>query len=116
VILARLSLATLVAVTAAGCGLIYTDVHVPRAYRSATPSDVKAEPSDQTVSGQACYQSVLYLVAWGDASYAAATEKALGGDTTRTLYDVKADVKATSVVLGLYARVCTIVTGKVGHP
>jgi hypothetical protein len=100
----------------AGCGLLYTNVHAPRAYRSATPSDVKAATADRTVSGQGCYQSLLFLVAWGDASYAAATRDALGADTDAILYDVKADVKATSVAFGLYARVCTVVTGRVGRP
>ncbi|MBI3454582.1 MAG: hypothetical protein HY002_02180 [Candidatus Rokubacteria bacterium] len=114
--LARLSGVALAAVIVAGCGLIYTDVRVPRAYRSATPSDVTPDPADKTVSGEACYRSLLYLVAWGDASYAAATLRALGGDATATLYDVKADVKATSVLFGLYSRVCTVVTGKVAHP
>ncbi|MBI2468432.1 MAG: hypothetical protein HYV62_11555, partial [Candidatus Rokubacteria bacterium] len=91
----RLTVAGLAILTLAGCGLLYTDVRAPRAYRSATPSDVKAAPTDQTVSGQACYQSLLYLVAWGDAGYAAATANALGGDAAAILYDVKADVKAT---------------------
>lgn len=114
--LCRLTVAGLAILTLAGCGLLYTDVRAPRAYRSATPSDVKAAPTDQTVSGQACYQSLLYLVAWGDAGYAAATANALGGDAAAILYDVKADVKATSFAFGLYSRVCTAVTGKVGRP
>jgi hypothetical protein len=112
----RLSLAVVVGVVVAGCGLLLTDVRVPRAYRSATPGDVKATPGDLTASGEACYQSVLYLVAWGDASYAAATRRALGSAEDATLYDVKADVKATSVLFGLYSRVCTVVTGRIGRP
>ena len=115
-IVTRLALAALAAGLIAGCGIIYSDVRVPRAYRSATPSDVKAGPSDAAVSGEACYQSLLYLVAWGDASYAAATGRALGGDTAATLYDVKADAKATSILFGLYGRVCTVVTGRVSRP
>ena len=71
-IITRLVLVALAAVTAIGCGALYTDVRVPRAYRSAAPSDVTATPSDESVVGEACYQSLLYLVAWGDASYAAA--------------------------------------------
>lgn len=112
----RLCLAALTALALAGCGLLYTDVRVPRAYRSATPSDVKPAVADQTASGEACYQSLVYLVAWGDASYATATRRALGAEADATLYDVKADAKATSVLFGLYSRVCTVVTGKVGHP
>jgi hypothetical protein len=114
--IARRVLAILAVTALAGCGLIYTDVRVPRAYRSALPADVKASPADRTVSGEACYQSLLYLVAWGDASYAAATANALGGDQSATLYDVRADAKATSILLGLYTRACTVVTGKVGRP
>jgi TRL-like protein family len=91
-------------------------VRVPRAYRSALPADVKASPADRTVTGESCYQSLLYLVAWGDTSYAAATTQALRDDPGATLYDVKADAKVTSVLLGLYTRACTVVTGKVGHP
>jgi hypothetical protein len=115
-IITRLILMALAAVTVSGCGALYTDVRFPRAYRSATPSDVKATPSDESVVGEACYQSLLYLVAWGDASYAAAARNALGGHTDATLYDVKADQKATSFLVGLYSKVCTVLTGKVGHP
>jgi len=112
----RLVLAGLIAASGAGCGLVYTDVRVPRAYRSATPSDVRPDPSDRSVSGEACYQSLLHRVAWGDASYATATSRALGADQDATLYDVKADVKATSLLFGLYSRVCTVVTGRLGRP
>ena len=111
-----LVLVGLIAASGAGCGLVYTDVRVPRAYRSATPSDVRPDPSDRSVSGEACYQSLLHLVAWGDASYAAATSQALGADQDATLYDVKADVQATSLLFGLYSRVCTVVTGRLGRP
>ena len=115
-VMTRLSLAALAALAATGCGVLYTDVRVPRAYRSATPSDVKPNPSDRTASGEACYQSLFYVVAWGDASYATATSRALGAEADATLYDVKADAKATSVLFGLYSRVCTVVTGKVARP
>jgi hypothetical protein len=115
-IVVRRSVLALLLVTFAGCGLVYTDVRVPRAYRSATPSDVRPQPTDAAVSGESCYQSLLYLIAWGDASYASAASRALGGDTGATLYDVKADVKATSLLFGLYSRVCTVLTGKVARP
>ena len=97
-------------------GCLYTNVHTPRAWRSATPSEVKSAASDDTVSGRACLRSVLYLVAWGDAGYDAAARKALEGKPDAILYDVKADMKATSVLLGLYAQVCTVVTGKAAKP
>lgn len=99
-----------------GCGLLYTDVRLPRAYRSATPADVASGPADRAVTGEACNRSILYLVAWGDASYAAAAKDALAGEGDAILYDVKADVKATTVLFGLYARVCTVVTGRVARP
>jgi len=67
--------AALGAVALCGCGLIYTDVQSPYAYRTATPGDVKSASADEVVSGQACMHSVLFLVAWGDAGYAAATRE-----------------------------------------
>ncbi len=103
------------AVLLSGCGILYTNVRVPRSYRSATPIDVKSTPSDPIVSGEACSQSVLFLFAWGNAGYAAASEKALKDQPNGILYDVKGDMRAFSV-LGLYTRTCTIVTGKVAQP
>lgn len=97
-------------------GCLYADVHVPRAYRSATPADVKAAAADPAASGRACNRVVLYLVAWGDAGYAAAVRDALKGAPDAVLYDVKTDVKVNSYVLGLYSRSCTLVTGRVGRP
>ncbi|MFA5140633.1 MAG: TRL domain-containing protein [Elusimicrobiota bacterium] len=99
---------------ASGC--LYTNVHVPRAYRSATPSDVKASSQDAVVSGKACHRSVLFMAAWGDGGYAAATRRALKDHPGAILYDVKADVQATSVLAGIYTRACTVVTGRVGAP
>ena len=104
-------LLALLAVALSGCGILYTDIHSARAYRSATPADVKAAPGDETVSGQACNRSVLFLVAWGDGGYAAATKDAVGA-RAGFLYDVKSDIKVTSVLLGLYTKVCTKVTGR----
>lgn len=115
-IITGLVLAALVGVTAIGCGALYTDIRVPRAYRSAAPSDVKATPSDESVSGEACYQSLAFLFAWGDASYATAARNALGGHSDATLYDVKADQKATTYLVGLYSQICTVLTGKVARP
>jgi hypothetical protein len=105
----------LTALTLSGCGLIYTNVRVPRTYRSATSGEVKAQKTDRIVSGEACNYSALFLVAWGNGGYAAATQKALEGEPDSLLYDVKADVRAFSV-LGLYTKVCTIVTGKIAKP
>jgi len=97
-------------------GCLYTDIRVPRAYRSSTPSDVKAATTDTQVSGQACYRSVLYLIAWGDGGYAAATRDALKHSPGAVLYDVKVDISARSFVLGMYARNCTVVSGRIGSP
>ncbi|MDE2293181.1 MAG: hypothetical protein KGL53_13955 [Elusimicrobia bacterium] len=97
-------------------GCLYTDVRVPRAYRSATPADVKAAASDAAVEGKACDRSVLFLVAWGDAGYAAAVRDALKGREDAVLYDVRSDVRVSSYLLGLYTRTCTVVSGRVGRP
>ncbi len=98
-----------------GCGLIYTNIRVPRAYRSATPNEVKAQDTDPMVTGRACYQSVLFLFSWGDSGYAQAAKDALKDKPNAMLYDVKADMQLRSI-LGLYARSCTIVTGKATQP
>jgi hypothetical protein len=56
-------------------------------------------------------------VAWGNGGYAAAVKNALENEPPNSLlYDVKADTKAKSVLIGLYTSVCTVVTGKVAHP
>lgn len=97
------------------CGILYTDIKVPRGYRTATPADVKSASDDPTVTGMSCNRSAIYLFAWGDGSYAAAVKNALG---TRDgiLYDVRADVKVNAYVLGLYTKVCTMLSGKVAKP
>lgn len=99
------------ALAAAGC--LYTNIRSPRSYRSATPVDVKPSPQDLVVTGEACNQTVLYLVAWGNGGYIGATAKAMEGQEG-VLYDVKTDIKVRSFLVGLYTRVCTVVTGKVG--
>jgi hypothetical protein len=108
----RAILLILAAAALSGCGILYTNIHSARSYRSATPAEVKASPADETVSGMGCNQSVLFLVAWGDGGYAAAVKNALGGRDA-ILYDVKCDIKVNSVLLGIYTKVCTKVTGKV---
>jgi len=99
-----------------GCGLVYTNVRFPYSYRSATPVDVHASKNDPVATGEGCSTSVLYLAFWGDSGYAAATRKALENYPDGTLYDVKADAKLKSYLLGLYTRACTTVTGKVARP
>lgn len=96
-----------------GCGALYTNIHLPRAYRTATPNEVRSEKADPMVTGKACYQTVLFMVAWGDAGYAKATSNALKNESDAILYDVKADAQLRSVAFGLYTQACTIVTGKV---
>ncbi|TPW21323.1 MAG: hypothetical protein FD126_807 [Elusimicrobia bacterium] len=103
-----------VAVSLSGC--LYADVRWPRAYRSATPSDVKAAPADPVASGTSCNTSLLYLVAWGDAGYAAAVRAALKDHPEGLLYDVRSDMKVKSYLVGLYSRSCTVVTGRVARP
>jgi hypothetical protein len=107
--------AALGAIALSGCGLVYTDVHSPYAYRTATPGDVKSASADEVASGKACARSVLFLVAWGDSGYAAATRAALDGKPESILYDVRTDMQVKAYVLGAYIEVCTIVTGRIGH-
>ena len=111
----RLLLLPLLAAALSACGILYTDVKLPRGYRSATPSDVKTAPDDPAVKGRACSQSVLWLFAWGDESYDAALKNALGA-RDGILYDVRTDVKVNAYALGLYTKVCTLMSGKVAKP
>jgi hypothetical protein len=103
------------AVWLGGCGILYTNIRTPRAYRSATPVDVKATPSDAVANGRACARSLLFLVAWGDTGYAAATEDALRDHPDAVLYDVRSDMQVHSYALGAYTEVCTLITGRVGR-
>lgn len=105
----------LAAAALSSCGIIYTNIKVPRGYRTATPAEVKSAPDDPTVTGQACNRSAAFLFAWGDGSYAAAVENALG-KRDGILYDVRADIKVNAYVLGLYTKVCTVLSGKVAKP
>jgi hypothetical protein len=105
----------LLATLLSGCGIIYTDVRTPHAYRTATPSEVHTTPQDPTVEGRACNQSVLFLFAWGDGGYLAATQDALKDHPDGILYDVKTDTRATGAALGAWVRVCTVVRAKVGR-
>lgn len=107
----KYAVVSLMALCLNGCGLLYTDVRLPRGYRSATPADVKASPEDKVVTGEACGHSLLFLFAWGNAGYAAAVRNALAGNDGAVLYDVKSDMRAQSV-LGLYTTFCTVVTGR----
>ena len=97
-----------------GCGIIYTDIEVPRAYRSATPIDVESKPTDKIVIGESCNQSVLFLFAWGKGGYVAATKNALEKEPPGSiLYDVQTDMKGEVYAFGIYTKICTVVRGKV---
>ena len=110
------SLALLLAsASLSSCGLLYTNIKVPRGYRTATPAEVKSSPDDPTVTGTACNRSAIYLFAWGDASYAAAVANALGA-RDGILYDVRADIKVNAYVLGIYTQACTMISGRVAKP
>jgi hypothetical protein len=112
----RLGLWCAGALLLSGCGIVYTNVRTPYAYRAATPSEVKTSPMDELATGRACDYSLLFLVAWGNSGYLAATEDALKGKPQEAiLYDVKTDLAATSLILGTFTRLCTVVRGKVGH-
>ena len=73
-------------------------------------------PSDRLASGKACNRVALWMFAWGDAGYAAAARAALKDHPGAVLYDVKSDMKTTAVLLGAYAKGCTVVTGRIGYP
>jgi hypothetical protein len=97
-------------------GLLYTNVRTPRAYRSSTPTDVKATKSDPIVTGRSCNRSLLYLVSWGDDGYAAAVKNALKSDVDAILYDVRIDLRVRSLLFGLYTDNCTFLDAKIGQP
>ncbi len=104
----------LASVLLGGCGIIYTDIEIPRAYRSATPIDVESKPTDKVVIGESCNQSVLFLVAWGNGGFVAATKNALKDEPPGSiLYDVQTDMKGKVYAFGVYTRICTVVRGKV---
>lgn len=111
----RWLLVPLFAAATSACGILYTDVKLPRGYRSATPADVKTSPDDPLVTGRSCAHTLLWLVAWGDTSYDTALKDALKGRDA-ILYDVRSDVKVNAYVLGLYTKECTILTGKAAKP
>lgn len=72
-----------------------------------TPLDIDLQETDLgDKTGRSEYQSVLWLVAWGDAGTQAAARN--GGITTLK----HADREMFSVLLGLYYRETTIVYGK----
>jgi hypothetical protein len=89
---------------------VYADVHAPLAYRSPTPLDVQA-PLGPEVTGEACSQVVLGLVAWGDGGYGAAVEDAKAKSGAALLVDVQSD-RTLFNVLSVYQKVCTRVRGR----
>lgn len=107
--------ASLLVAGASGCGIIFTDVKIPRGWRTAAPSEVKSAAEDPAVHGESCFHSLLWLVAWGDSSYDKALKSALGG-RDGIMYDVRSDLKVQAYVLGLYTKECTVLTGRVAKP
>ncbi len=80
-------------------GCVYTHI--------TTPLDIDLQDTDLgDKTGKSQYQSVLWLVAWGDAGTQAAAQN--GGITTLK----HADRETMSVLLGLYYRETTIVYGQ----
>jgi len=97
-------------------GCLYANISSPYAYRSSSPVDIKkAADTDPLVQGKACNQAVLWLVAWGHGGYIESVRDALKDHPQGVLYDVKTDVKIQSVLLGLWSKQCTMVTGRVGQ-
>jgi hypothetical protein len=111
----RVLLVPLLAAATSACGILYTDIKLPRGWRTAAPSEVKSASDDASVRGESCTHSVLWLAAWGDSSYDKALKDALGG-RDGIMYDVRSDLKVQAYVLGLYTKQCTILTGKVAKP
>ncbi len=111
----RVLLLPVLAAATSACGILYTDVKVPRGWRTAAPSDVHSASDDPAVRGEACSRSVMWLFAWGDSSYDAALKSALGGRDA-IMYDVRSDLKLQAYLLGLYTKDCTILTGKAAKP
>jgi len=91
-------------------GCIYANVNTPLSYRSPTPLDVGGQLG-QEVEGESCNHLVLWLVAWGDAGYAAAIDKAQESSGAQLIADVKADSSLFNI-LGVYQRNCTRVRGR----
>ena len=96
--LPRLALALLATLSLSSC--VYTNVRVPL-----------DEDLDETVvgtkTGESSYESILWLVSWGDAGIQAAAKN--GGLTTLH----HADQEILSVLAGfLYYRQTTIVSGE----
>jgi hypothetical protein len=106
--------AFLAALAASLGGCVFSSIVTPREYRSATPNEVRSSASDKEVKGRSCARSIAFLVAWGDEGYAASVSDALKDDPGAILYDVRSDILVQSYVFGLYTRVCTTVTGRVG--
>jgi hypothetical protein len=94
-----------------GSGCIYANVATPLAYRAPTLQEAKAEGAAEA-EGVACDHALLYLVAWGDAGYAAAVADAKSKSGAAQLADVRADTTFLNV-LGVYQKACTRVTGKI---
>lgn len=100
----------LAVIACAASGCIYADVKTPLAYRAPTAIEAKATGAAD-VEGIACNQAVLGLVAWGDASYAAAVADARARSGAAELADVRADTTFLNVLF-VYDKACTRVTAK----
>jgi hypothetical protein len=111
----RFLLLPLLAASLSACGILYTDVKAPRGWRTSTPSEVKSAPDDPTIQGESCATALMWLVAWGDSSYDKALKNALNG-RDGIMYDVRSDLKVKAYVLGLYAKECTVLSGKMAKP
>lgn len=95
-------------------GCLYTDIRSPRAYRSASPAEVKSDPADPVVTGESCNRTYIYLVAVGKSGYHESVRKAMEPYPDRVLYDVKTDIKVNSYLFGVYSKICTQVMGRAG--
>jgi TRL-like protein family len=91
------SLAVVLLLSLPGC--VYTHI--------TTPLDIDLQDTDLgDKTGRSEFQSVMWLVSWGDAGTEAA---AMDGKITTLKH---ADTEILSILLGLYYRQTTIVYGK----
>jgi hypothetical protein len=103
--------ATLVT-SALATGCLYSDVKTPLNYDAPTPGDVNGNMGKE-VTGQSCATAILWLFAFGDAGYDAAVKDARNNANAALLADVKSDTQYTNVLLGIYQKECTVVSGRV---
>ena len=95
-------------------GCCFTDIYIPRSYRSATVEefDINTMQDLGITEGYACNEGLLFVYAHGDGGYQAAVEDALSESGGDFLLDVQSDTKYKSILFGLLVETCTTVRGR----